>query len=100
MLNHCGEFGATILFAGNFPGRTQTMSLAIYGRYEAGDLDTALVLAAILLLASVLVLLVGWALNCWHTVTLEDDELSLLMMLRMAGVVLWPLGGVLGYVSA
>jgi hypothetical protein len=48
----------------------------------------------------VLVLLVGWALNCWHTVTLEDDELSLLMMLRMAGVVLWPLGGVLGYVSA
>lgn len=52
-----GEFGATILFAGNLPGRTQTMSLAIYGRYEAGDLDTALILAAILLGASLAVLL-------------------------------------------
>jgi molybdate transport system permease protein len=52
-----GEFGATIMFAGNFPGRTQTMPLAIYGRYEAGDLDTALLLAALLLAASMLVLL-------------------------------------------
>jgi molybdate transport system permease protein len=45
------------MFAGNFPGRTQTMPLAIYGRYEAGDLDTALLLAALLLAASMLVLL-------------------------------------------
>jgi molybdate transport system permease protein len=52
-----GEFGATILFAGNFPGRTQTMPLAVYGRFEAGDLPTALLLAAILLGASLLVLL-------------------------------------------
>jgi molybdate transport system permease protein len=52
-----GEFGATIMFAGNFTGRTQTMPLAIYGRYEAGDLNTALVLSAILLGASLLVLL-------------------------------------------
>jgi molybdate transport system permease protein len=52
-----GEFGATIMFAGNIAGRTQTMPLAIYGRYEAGDLTTALVLAVILLVAAMLVLL-------------------------------------------
>jgi len=54
-----GEFGATIMFAGNFAGRTQTMSLAIYGQYEAGDLNTALLLAVILLAGSALVLLVA-----------------------------------------
>ena len=52
-----GEFGATIMFAGNFAGRTQTMSLAIYGRYAAGDLNSALLLAVILLAGSMLVLL-------------------------------------------
>jgi hypothetical protein len=29
-----GEFGATITFAGNFPGRTQTMPLAVYSRWR------------------------------------------------------------------
>lgn len=52
-----GEFGATLIFAGNFPGVTQTMPLAIYGRYEAGDLETAMLLAVILLAASMFVLL-------------------------------------------
>lgn len=52
-----GEFGATIMFAGNIAGRTQTMPLAIYGRYEAGDLDTALILSVVLLVAAMLVLL-------------------------------------------
>jgi molybdate transport system permease protein len=46
-----GEFGATIMFAGNFQGRTQTMPLAIYiGLQE--DLDAALTLASILLIVS------------------------------------------------
>lgn len=53
-----GEFGATIMFAGNFPGTTQTMPLAIYQRYEAGDLTTALFLAVVLLASSFAVLLV------------------------------------------
>ena len=53
-----GEFGATIMFAGNFPGTTQTMPLAIYQRYEAGDLTTALFLAVVLLAASFVILLV------------------------------------------
>ena len=42
-----GEFGATIIFAGNFPGRTQTMPLAIYLGFQI-DLDVALTLAVIL----------------------------------------------------
>jgi len=42
-----GEFGATILFAGNFPGRTQTMPLAIYVGFEV-DLNVALTLSVIL----------------------------------------------------
>ena len=52
-----GEFGATIIFAGNFPGRTQTMPLAIYLGFEI-DLDVALVLALILLTVSFFVLAV------------------------------------------
>jgi molybdate transport system permease protein len=56
-----GEFGATIIFAGNFPGRTQTMPLAIYIGFEL-DLEIALTLALILLGASFLVLFVVKAL--------------------------------------
>jgi len=51
-----GEFGATMIFAGNMPGRTQTMTLAVYIGFET-DLDQALVLAVILLTLSFLVLL-------------------------------------------
>jgi molybdate transport system permease protein len=50
-----GEFGATIIFAGNFPGRTQTMPLAIYLGFEI-DLDLSLTLALILLGVSFVVL--------------------------------------------
>ncbi|HTP08552.1 MAG TPA: ABC transporter permease [Anaerolineae bacterium] len=46
-----GEFGATILFAGNFIGRTQTMPLAIYQTMES-DLGAALALAAVLVFIS------------------------------------------------
>jgi molybdate transport system permease protein len=46
-----GEFGATIIFAGNLPGRTQTMPLAIYLGFER-DLNVALTLSAILLAIS------------------------------------------------
>lgn len=52
-----GEFGATIIFAGNLPGRTQTMPLAIYIGFEL-DLGIALTLAAILLTVSFGVLFV------------------------------------------
>ncbi len=46
-----GEFGATIIFAGNFPGRTQTMPLAIYIGFEI-DFSVALTLAVVLLAIS------------------------------------------------
>jgi molybdate transport system permease protein len=51
-----GEFGATVMFAGSFQGRTQTMPLAIYAALES-DLDSALTLSAILVVVSFLVLL-------------------------------------------
>lgn len=50
-----GEFGATITFAGNFPGRTQTMPLAVYLALET-DLQAAIVLSLLLLTVSVLIL--------------------------------------------
>ncbi|MEV6349984.1 ABC transporter permease [Actinoplanes sp. NPDC051851] len=51
-----GEFGATITFAGNYPGITQTMPLAVYQTMESGDLDGAVVLSLILLAVSVTIL--------------------------------------------
>ncbi|MBT8225567.1 MAG: molybdate ABC transporter permease subunit [Dactylosporangium sp.] len=50
-----GEFGATITFAGNYPGRTQTMPLAVYLAMER-DLDAAILLSVVLLIVSVAVL--------------------------------------------
>lgn len=50
-----GEFGATITFAGNFPGRTQTMPLAVYLALET-DLQAAIVLSLVLLTVSVAIL--------------------------------------------
>ncbi|HET6248926.1 MAG TPA: ABC transporter permease [Tepidisphaeraceae bacterium] len=52
-----GEFGATIIFAGNYPGRTQTMPLAIYMGFESGNLSESLTLAGILLIVSFSLLL-------------------------------------------
>jgi molybdate transport system permease protein len=50
-----GEFGATITFAGNYPGTTQTMPLAVYLALET-DLQAAIVLSLILLTVSVTIL--------------------------------------------
>jgi len=47
-----GEFGATIMFAGNFEGRTQTLPLVVYGEFQAGHLDASIAAAAILVLAA------------------------------------------------
>ena len=52
-----GEFGATILFAGNFQGKTQTMPLAIYIGFES-DLNVALTLSIILVCFSFLTLMI------------------------------------------
>jgi molybdate transport system permease protein len=50
-----GEFGATITFAGSFPGRTETMPIAVYYALE-NDPDAAIALSLVLLLVSVVVL--------------------------------------------
>jgi molybdate transport system permease protein len=52
-----GEFGATLIFAGNFPGRTQTMPIAIYIGFEI-DLTQALTLSIILIILSTITLAV------------------------------------------
>jgi len=50
-----GEFGATIMFAGNLMGVTQTMPLAVYLSLESGDLDGAVALSVVLVLVSLIV---------------------------------------------
>jgi molybdate transport system permease protein len=52
-----GEFGATLMVAGNLPGRTQTLSLAVYSAVQAGDdgLANALVIVISLVCVAILV---------------------------------------------
>ena len=50
-----GEFGATITFAGNFPGTTQTMPLAVYQALET-DPEAAIALSLVLLAVAVIIL--------------------------------------------
>jgi molybdate transport system permease protein len=57
-----GEFGATLMLAGNIPGRTQTIPVSIYFDMESGDTSEALVWAAIVLAVSLAVLL---AMGAW-----------------------------------
>jgi molybdate transport system permease protein len=47
-----GEFGATIMFAGNVEGRTQTLPLVVYSEFQNGNLDSSIAAAAILVLAA------------------------------------------------
>ena len=52
-----GEFGATIMFAGSFPGRTQTLPLVVYSEFQGGDLDASVAAAAILVVAALGILI-------------------------------------------
>ena len=54
-----GEFGATLVLAGNIPGRTQTVPLAIYEAVMAGEDRTALLLSLLLTGVSVAVILIA-----------------------------------------
>lgn len=51
-----GEFGATVTFAGNLPGRTQTLPLAVFVALES-DRDTAIALSLVLIVVSLIVLI-------------------------------------------
>lgn len=52
-----GEFGATLMVAGSIPGRTQTLSIAVYEAVQAGQDDTANFLVAVTSITCVAVLL-------------------------------------------
>ena len=47
-----GEFGATLMVAGNLPGKTNTMSLSIYQAFQTGNYDLANVLVVLLIIMS------------------------------------------------
>ena len=51
-----GEFGATLMLAGNIPGRTQTMPIAIFSAAESGDTRTALWWVALIVLLSLAII--------------------------------------------
>ncbi len=54
-----GEFGATLMIAGNLPGRTQTLSVAIYEAVQAGDDATANMLVLVTSVTCIAVLLIA-----------------------------------------
>ncbi len=79
-----GEFGATILFAGSLPGRTQTMPLLVYNVLER-DIDAAIWTSLILLGLALVALLVSQWLTHGSS---DDDSLRLLrlgFLLRLFG---------------
>ena len=49
-----GEFGATLMLAGNIPGKTNTMSISIYSAFQAGNNELAQILVLVLILMSLL----------------------------------------------
>ena len=57
-----GEFGATLMVAGNIPGRTQTIPLALYSAVEGGrSTDANILLGVTVAISFCLVAVVGWA---------------------------------------
>lgn len=58
-----GEFGATLMFAGNIPGRTNTMPLEIFAAYQAGDDRRALAYVVTLVAISCVVVMLATRLN-------------------------------------
>ena len=58
-----GEFGATMMLAGNIPGKTQTMSIAIYTAMQGGDREKAYIWVAIVMVISLVVILL---MNLWN----------------------------------
>jgi molybdate transport system permease protein len=70
-----GEFGATIMFAGSLPGRTQTAPLAIYDALDE-DFEVALALGALLVAVSVVILLAVKLLPSWTRSPSPSNTLS------------------------
>ncbi|GAB7526550.1 molybdate ABC transporter permease subunit [Paraburkholderia sp. 2C] len=62
-----GEFGATLMIAGNLPGRTQTLSVAVYAAVQAGDDHTANILVLVTSVTCVAILLLAGRLVPQHS---------------------------------
>ena len=64
-----GEFGATLMIAGNMPGRTQTIPLAIFSDVESGDIRHAGFWVLVVIALTVLLALAGdwFSKRAWHT---------------------------------
>ncbi|WP_321910949.1 MULTISPECIES: molybdate ABC transporter permease subunit [unclassified Paraburkholderia] len=62
-----GEFGATLMIAGNLPGRTQTLSVAIYSAVQAGDDSTANFLVVVTSVTCVVILVLAGRLVPQHS---------------------------------
>jgi molybdate transport system permease protein len=68
-----GEFGATIMFAGNLPGVTRTLPLVVYSEFQSGDLESSIAAAAILILAAFGVIFAVRAIG-WRQVDLRQGS--------------------------
>ncbi len=66
-----GEFGATIMIAGNIPGRTQTMSTAIYTAVQAGKRDVAFRWALVIIGISLVMMIL---LNAWSNFYVKSER--------------------------
>lgn len=62
-----GEFGATIMVAGNIPGRTQTMALAVYSATQSGNRELAFKWVMVIVTISFLAILSVNAWNSWQS---------------------------------
>lgn len=54
-----GDFGATLMVAGNIPGKTQTMPIAIYDAVQSGNYKMANVLTILISVAAILIMVIG-----------------------------------------
>jgi len=72
-----GEFGATLMLAGNIPGRTQTMPIAIFSAAEGGDTQAAFVWVGIIIALSLAIIRLlnyqGSTRRYWRTATSNDS---------------------------
>lgn len=66
-----GEYGATAMLAGNIPGKTRTLSLAVYSEVAGGNMDRAGVYVAVIL---VIAFLAVWIMNM---MTKVEDEIKI-----------------------
>jgi molybdate transport system permease protein len=68
-----GEFGATLMLAGNIPGKTATIPVAIYFAIQAGDMNKAMLLVAIVMVIAFASLV---AIAHWKRKTYKVQNLS------------------------